>query len=543
MSQPVPAAQPEEQRVGAAAPRGSARNAALVGLGILLSRVAGLARNALQARYLGAGIAADAFVAATKIPNILQNLFGEGALSASFIPVYSRLRARGEHEAASRLASSVATLLALLVTILVALGVLAAPLLVRALEWGFTGERYDLAVHLTRIIFPGTGLLVLSALALGVLNSHRRFLLPYAAPVAWNAAIIGALLWYGPRVGVAALAERLAWATVAGSLLQVLVQLPTALRLVGRLRPTLGAGDPDLALVKRNFGPALVSRGVLQISGYIDMGLATLLPHGMVAIQLYAATIYMLPVSLFGMSIAASELPELSDAAGEGTEAAARVRARLETALERVSFFIVPSAAAFIAIGDVIVGILLRGGRFQATETLLTWAMLAGSAVGLLAATMGRLYSSTFFAFHDTRTPQRIAMARVAVGAALGAAAGLLLPRLLGIDARWGGVGLTLAGSAAGWLEYTLLRRRLEARVGPTGVPSGRLPRLAAAATGAAVVAFAVKVYAVPALGRYVGGGLVLAAFGLFYGGAAFAFGIPEALGLVRRARRLVPHR
>jgi putative peptidoglycan lipid II flippase len=498
----------------------------------------------LQARFLGAGVAADAFVAATKIPNILQNLFGEGALSASFIPVYSRLRARGDVVAAERLASAVAGLLAVVVTIAVAVGVLAAPLLVRALEWGFTGERYDMAVYLTRIMFPGTGVLVLSAWALGVLNSHRRFLLPYAAPVLWNLAIITALVWFGPRPQSTpnTLVEKLAWATVIGSVLQLLVQLPLALRLAGGLRASLGRGNPDVQLVRRTFAPALISRGVLQISGYIDMGLATLLPHGLVAIQLYASTIYMLPVSLFGMSIAASELPELADDAGESAEAAARIRARLALALERVAFLIVPSAVALIALGDVIIGILLRGGRFGHTETNLTWAMLAGSAIGLLAATMGRLYSSTFFAFHDTTTPQRFAIVRVVIGAALGAFLGLLAPRWLGIDRSWGGAGLSLGGAIAGWVEFTLLRRHMDRRVGRTGVPKGRLPRLALAAVGAAIVAVAAKLY-LPDLGRHLGGAIVLMVFTLFYGAAAFSLRVPQAESLIARAVRLVRRR
>jgi putative peptidoglycan lipid II flippase len=295
-------------------------------------------------------------------------------------------------------------------------------------------------------------------------------------------------------------------------------------------------------LVRRTFAPALISRGVLQISAYIDMGLATLLPHGLVAIQLYASTIYMLPVSLFGMSIAASELPELSDAAGESADAAERVRARLALALERVAFFIVPSAVALVSLGDVIIGILLRGGRFGHTETMITWAMLAGSAIGLLAATMGRLYSSTFFAFHDTTTPQRFAIVRVVVGAALGAFLGLLAPRLVGIERVWGGAGLSLGGAIAGWIEFTLLRRHMDRRVGRTGVPKGRLPRLALAAVGAAIVAIAARLY-LPDLGRHVGGAIILLVFSLFYGAAAFALGIPQAESVLAKAARVVRRR
>lgn len=542
MSQPVPVAAPEEPRPGAAAAARSSRNALLVGLGIFTSRFAGLFRTALESRFLGAGVAADAYAAATKIPNFLQNLFGEGTLSASFIPVYARLLGRDEHEAARRLVGAVATLLGIAVTILVALGVVFAPALVRVLDPAFTGERYTLTVHLTRILFPGTGVLVLSAWALGVLNSHRRFLLPYAAPVAWNLAIIAALAWYGPRVDVTRLADRVAWATAIGCVLQLLVQLPLALRLARGLQVGLAWRDPQVTVVRRNFLPAVTSRGVLQISGYLDMAIVGYLGEGMVGILRYASTIYMLPVSLFGMSIAASELPELATAAGDDADAAARVRQRLQGALERVSFFVVPSAVAFIALGDVIAGLLLRGNRFGLFETRLTWAMLAGSAVGLLAATWGRLYSSTFFAFHDTRTPMRFAMVRIAVGAALGAGLAFGVPRAFGLDLRWGGFGLMLGGGIAGWIEYRLLRRALERRIGRGAVPRGALVRVGAAALGAAAVGLAVKLW-LPDWGRYVTGPLVLAAFSLFYGLAAWALGVGAAAAIVARVGRVVRRR
>lgn len=515
----------------------SGRNAAMVGAGIFLSRIFGLLRTALMARYLGDTIAGDAVAAATKMPNLLQNLLGEGALSASFIPVYSRLVSRGEHEAARRVAGAVVAMLALVTSLVVVVGIIAAPVLTSVLNPAFTGERRELTILLARIIFPGTGVLVLSAWALGVLNSHRRFLLPYAAPVASNLAIIGALLWYGPRLELGPLAVRLAWASVVGALLQLFVQLPMVLRLLGGVRLGVGRGDPDVATVRRNLVPAITSRGALQISGYIDVVIAGYLGVGMVSIQMFASTLYMLPVSLFGMSIAASELPELSQHAGDSAEAATVVRARLSLALSRVAFFIVPSAVAFLALGDVIIGLVLRGREFGADAAMFAWGMLAGSAVGLLAATMGRLYSSTFFAFHDTRTPRRYAILRIAFGASLGALGALLLPRAMGVDLRWGGLALTLAGSLAGWLEYLLLRRTLGHRIGPTGLPHGRVLRLAAAALFATLVAFALKLSLLE-VSRYVSAPIVLTAFAAAYGAAAYALAIPEAIGLVTRVLR-----
>ena len=202
----------------------------LVAAGILLSRIAGLVRESVFAHYLGNSDAADAFKAGIRIPNILQNLFGEGVLSASFIPVYSKLLSEGDAETAETLAWGVGALLALGVAILVALGVWATPWLIAVIAPGFTGAKRELTVTLVRILFPGAGLLVLSAWCLGVLNSHHRFFASYTAPVAWNLAIIAALVFYGPRRSQEGLAVDLAWSAVVGAFLQIAVQAPQTLR-------------------------------------------------------------------------------------------------------------------------------------------------------------------------------------------------------------------------------------------------------------------------------------------------------------------------
>src|ERR1044071_9923756 len=187
--------------------RSTGRGAFLVGAGILLSRIVGVIRQRVFAYFLGNSDAMDAFNAAFRIPNFLQNVFGEGALSASFIPVYAKLLAprdgetqverAAREEEADRVAWSVFTLLALVVSVLVLVGVLSTPLLINAIAMGFEGEKRDLTERLVRIFFPGAGLLVLSAWCLGVLNSHRRFFLSYTAPVVWNIALIAALAWAG----------------------------------------------------------------------------------------------------------------------------------------------------------------------------------------------------------------------------------------------------------------------------------------------------------------------------------------------------------
>src|SRR2546423_11260969 len=275
----------------AAAPRSTSRSfaAAVVATGILLSRLLGLVRESLKARYLGAtsGIAADAFNAAVRIPNFLQNLFGEGVLSASFIPVYANLLARGDEEEAGKVAGAVFGLLALATSVIVLLGVLFTPALLVVIAPGFSGERRELTILITRILFPGTGILVLGAWCLGVLNSHRRFFLSYAAPVISNLAMIVALLVARNDPSLSHIAVELAWAYVIGAAIQVLLQLPIVLRLARGLRVSLDRQRETVRTVVRNFGPVFVSRGVVQISAYIDQVIASWLPLGVVSLLFY----------------------------------------------------------------------------------------------------------------------------------------------------------------------------------------------------------------------------------------------------------------
>jgi len=401
-------------RTAAAAEADRSKGAAfLVASGILLSRFAGLIRQTMMARYLGAGMAADAFNAAFRIPNLLQNLFGEGVLSASFIPEYAGLLGRRNEKEATALAGAVAGMLALVSSLLVLIGVLTAPWLVAIIANGFTGEKRELTVLLTRILFPGAGVLVFSAWCLGILNSHRRFFMSYTAPVLWNLAMILTLvLFHGGRTE-SQLAVYLAYGSVVGSALQFGVQVPQVLKLARGIRPMLTTATESVRNVFRNFTPAFIGRGVVQISAYVDAWLASYLGNGAVSSFTYAQTIYVLPISLFGMAISAAELPTMSRATGTSAEISAYLRRRLAAGLDRIAFFIVPSVVAFFALGDLIVHLLLESGRFQRGNTIWVWQILIGSTIGLLASTMGRLYSSTFYAMRDTKTPLRFAVVRV----------------------------------------------------------------------------------------------------------------------------------
>jgi putative peptidoglycan lipid II flippase len=503
----------------------------------LLSRVAGLVRDRVFAHYFGNSDAADAFRAAFRIPNLLQNLFGEGVLSASFIPVYARLLAGNNKEEARKTAGAVAALLMLSTSVLVLIGVLATPWLIYAIAAGFHGEKRDLTILLVRILFPGAGLLVASAWCLGVLNSHRTFFLSYTAPVLWNFAMIAGMIGFGRGASQNAHVVITAWASVAGSLLQVGVQLPMVLKLLGGLKLSLGRASEHVQTVIRNFGPVFVSRGVVQISAYVDAFIASWLPTGAVAALSYAQTLYTLPVSLFGMSVSAAELPMMSGALGAADEVAGILRTRLNAGLRQITFLVVPSVAGFLLLGDVIVTAIYQSGKFTHNDGTYVWGILAGSTVGLLASTLGRLYSSTFYALRDTRTPLRFAIARVALTTVLGYACALPLPRALGIDARWGVAGLTISAGIASWVEFALLQRGIRARIGAVGVPPGFLAWtwIAAllAAAGGRVVA-----YAIGPRGPIQVAIVVLGMYGAVYFAVCLAMKLPEAQSMLGAAGR-----
>jgi len=513
--------------------------ASRVALGILISRIFGLIRERVFAHYFGNSDFADAFRQASRIPNLLNNLFGEGVLSASFVTVYAKLRSHGEDDEAEDVAHAVFGILTLVCSVVVFIGVVITPVLIDAIAPGFTGDKRELTIKLVRILFPGTGLLALSAWCLGILNSHRRFLLSYTAPVALNLAMIVALLSFGSYSTQSNLAIYLAWAFVLGSALQFLVQLPRVLELLPNFSPTLDFDLPAVKTVLRNFVPVFLSRGVVQISSYIDSVIATLLPSGAVAALGYGQVISVLPISLFSMAVSASELPTLSGAKGTETEVAGFLRARLSAGLRRIAFLVIPSAVAFLVLGDIVAGLFYQTGRFHRADSVYVWGVLAGSAVGLLASALGRLYSSAFYALHDPKTPLRFAVIRVVLTTVLGLIAALWLPHWLGLDEKWGVAGLTASAGVAGWVEYTLLNRTLGRRIGGVSIPIGFAAKLWSLAFGSAAAAYAVK----RAVGTNHPLPLAVVALGLYgacYLGGSFGIGIPESHEIVGQVKRLL---
>jgi putative peptidoglycan lipid II flippase len=444
----------------------------------------------------------------------------------------------GDPVRSRQLASAVVSLLALVVSVLVALGVVFAPALVSAIAWGFEGATRDLTILLVRVLFPGTGLLVISAWCLGVLNSHRRFLLSYAAPVVWNLAIIAAIVWTGTRgADNAAVAIAAAWGAEIGSALQVAVQLPSVLRLLGGFEPAFTKFRAEVRRVFTGFAPVLVGRGGVQLSSWVDAIIASLLPTGAAAVVInYAQPLYLLPVSLFGMSVSAAELPAMSRVAGDDAAVRQALGERLRAGLRQITFFVVPSAVAFLALGGEIAGAVYQSGDFDRSDTLLVWGALAGYALGLVASTQGRLYASAFYALRDTRTPVKYSFVRIAVSLSLGFAAALWLPGLLGIDPVWGVVGLAAAASVGGWVEFLLLRRAMARRLGDR--PTRQILPLLGASAVAAAAGLTVQ-WAVSGLGPILSAMLTLGAFGATYLAITAMLGVPEIASVMARIRRL----
>ena len=534
------------------------RSSMLVAAGIFLSRIAGLAREVAISAYLGVGATADVFKAALRIPNLLQNLLGEGVLSASFIPVYARALERDRRDA-QRVAGAVLGLLLALVAALTVIGIVFARPLTLVLTPGFSGERLDLAVTLLRIMFPGVGLLVLSAFCLGILNSHRQFFLSYVAPVVWNLTqitfLVAAALWGASEVGMA---DALAWGVLAGGAAQVVVQVPAVRRLTRGMHVTLDRSSPEVRDVLRRFAPVVVGRGVVQLLTYVDLVLASLLAIGAVSALTYGQVLYLLPISLFGMAVAAAELPELARLGRRGSEEITR---RLVVGLDRITFYVAPVAALYVLAGDVIVGALLERGEFDPADTRLVWFVIGAFGLGLLGTTRSRLLQNALYALDRPKLVARISVLRVALAAALGALLMFPLDRLaivgssvqrvgdLGLsplpDAlrlvpdgppRLGVVGLALGAAASSWVEYRILRRALEWRIGhlpPTSAPA-LWSLLAAGAAGV----LAAGIRAVTDDWNRIAAAVVVCGPALAtYLAVTATVAVPEATALLRRLR------
>ena len=539
------------------ATRTTGRAAGLVAAGIMVSRVFGLLRTWAFARYLGVGVAYDAYTTAIRIPNFVRALLGEGAISASFIPVYSAALQRGDERGARALAGALLGILLAAVSVLTIVGILIAPALVDLFAGGLPESTEALAVRLTRVMFPMTGLMVLSGWCLGIQNSHRRFFMSYASAALWSVAQIVLLFGWGGAGAEAnnpalfGLGERiqdttrlawwLAWATLAGAVLQIAAQLPEVMRLVHPMRITLDRDAPGVKTVLGNFVPVVVALSAVQISGFIDLRIASHLPEGAIGGMTYASQLYTLPVSLFGLSVAAASLPDFSRDSALAQEV---LLDRLRAGWVRILFYIIPCTVVFVLFGDLVITLLLQSGRFDEADTVTVHRILAAYAVGLVGFSSVKLLASAHYAFSDYRTPLRASVVAIVTSAVLALAFALPMRHSL-----IGAAGIALGSALGSYVNLALLAGGLRRRLGPLYTRAmwrGTFRVLgataAAAGGGWAMRRWLATADALPERARgYVVAAGTLAAFGGIFIVVAYAAGSPEAarwlrpLGVVRR--------
>ena len=550
----------------------------------MLSRISGVVREGFLAAWLGTRSSADAFSAALRIPKLLQNLLGEGALSASFIPVYSQVLQRGDERRAGHVAGAVAGLLTFLTGGLVLFSVLLARPLASVVAPGFSGQKHELTVHLIRIVAPGVGFLVLSAWCLGVLNSHRRFFLSYVAPVLWNTAIIVGLATAGIRAWAEPnIAEAAAWGVLIGGALQFLIQLPAVRAVVPHLRITLATRSQAVRAVGRRFLPAVAGRGVVTLGNYTDLILASLLATGAVAVLDRAQVLYLLPISVFAVSVAAADLPELSRDAGgtasglQGSAQAGRLQAgnrtaadhisiarRLAHGSERVLLFLMFSTVAFIILGGEIVAALYERVNFTSDDTLIVWWVLAVYSIGLVASGLSRLLQNACYACGDVSGPARISAIRLSLSVVVGIILMFQLDRIAidsgtlyrvgslpaftpldaaeraGTDLRHlGPIGLAAGSMLGASVELALLKRRVRRAIHHRVEFRRSVARLLPATLLAAVIG-GLLVWWLGSLNAVIVAVLTLAVSGFVYLMVANIAGHPVSRTLFRPLRRII---
>jgi putative peptidoglycan lipid II flippase len=497
--------------------------AGVVGLATLLSRLLGFVRDMAIAWLFGAGLMADAFFVAFRIPSTLRELLGEGALSAAFIPAFTRTADRDGRPAAWALAAKVTGSLMLVLTVVSLAGVLWAPWIVRALAPGFgqTPGKLALTVTLLRVMFPYIFLVGLAALAMAVLNSLGHFLTPALSPTVLNVAMIAAALLVAPHVANPVLP--LAVAVVVGGCGQLLIQLP-ALRARGwRSEIRIVPWDPAVREVGRLMLPGVAGLAVTQVNVFVGTLLASLLAEGSVSALTYAFRLVQFPIGVIGVAIATGALPVM--ALAHARQAPDELKRALRDSLRLAIFLTLPALVGLIVFRVPIIGVLFERGAFTRPATLLTAAILAAYAVGLAFYVVNRLLAPAFYAMHDTWSP--VATGMLAVGVNIGMSLLLMAPL--------GAVGLALATAIASASNCLQLFLRLRSRIGLLG---GRAVLSAAARVGLACLPVALWGLAaeawLPALampgtaGRFLLLSAELTAAALLFVAAAAALGCDE---------------
>jgi putative peptidoglycan lipid II flippase len=513
-----PAVESETAHAG----RQIARAAGVVMVGLLLSNLVGLARQILILRAFGTSADLDAFFAAQRLPQLLFNLAAGGALASAFVPTFTALLTRQQREAAWRLASSVGSLLFLLLAAVGAVGVLAAPWLVRhVIAPGFiSADQQALTVSLLRVMLLTPVIFGVSGLLMGILNAHQHFLLPALAPAFYSGGIIFGLLAWSPEIGT----HGLAWGTVLGAALHLLVQLPGLRAQTPRFTLDLGLDNPAVRQVGRLMAPRLLGAAAVEVNFLVNTILASAQPEGSLTALANALTVMLMPQALIAQALAVAALPTFS--AQVARQEWKALRTTLAQALRGVLYLALPASLGLILLRRPIVAMLFQGGAFGVRSTeLVAWALL-WYAAGLVGHALLEVVVRAFYAMQDTRTP-----VAVGVGAmTLNVVFSLLFARAFVANGLPPHGGLALANSLATALESATLLVLLRRRLG--GLEVSQMRRgVAATIAASAIMGLGLWGWLSLAEGRpawWVGGvGAFLGA--LVYFGITRVLGAPEA--------------
>ena len=514
------------------------RAAGVVGAATLLSRIFGYVRDMVLASFFGAGMAADAFIAAFRIPNLLRRLFGEGSLSIAFVPVFTDTMVKGDREDGLRLAVSALKLLLVCLSVIAVIGVVAAPLIIRLVAPGFalSPEKMALTVTLTRVMFPYVILIGLVALCMGILNVLGHFAAPAIAPVLLNLSMIGAVITvsrFSDSQTVRIMG--LAGGVLLGGLLQLALQVPFLVKHGVRFWKRSGLWHPGMKTVGILMLPTIFGAAVYQINILVGTLLASLLPGGSVSYLYYADRLVQFPLGIFAQAAATAVLPSLSRQAANGDHAG--MGDTFGHAMSLVLFITIPAMVGLIVLREPIVALLFKHGAFDDQTTRLTSDALLYYALGLWAFSAVRIVVSTFYAMQDTRTPVKTATVSIAANILLGIA-------LMGPMKH---CGLALATSLASMVNLVLLVAVLRKKLGVIRwrlIFSSCLKTLAASGIMALAVSVVCRLLIPPetGLGRLrllMGIGAGIFGGGFIFFASAWMMKLPECqkvMGLMKRS-------
>jgi len=502
-----------------------ARSTGVLTLTTGVSRILGFVRDLFIAGLFGTGLQAQAFVVAFRLPNLLRDLVAEGAVTSAFVPVLSAYRVKAEERDFWALSQALLTRLFVAVCALGLLGVLAAPGIVRLIAPGFLDEpeKFSLTVRLTRLLFPLITLVGLWAYFMGLLNSLRHFASPALGPAILNASMIAACIWLVPRVqpGVVGLA----WGVMAGAVIQLLIQLPAAMRRGFQLRWRWR--HPGTSDVLRLMGPRTLGAAAYQLSVFVQTVLASLesiVGVGAVAAMYFANRLVQLPLAMFATASAQASLPALSEQAAR--QDLQGFRETLLSILRMVAFIILPSSVGLMVLAAPIVGGLFERGAFDHHSTLMTSKALVGFSLGLLAYSASKVLTGAFYALQDTWTPVKLAIEAVAANILLS----VLLMGPLQI------VGLALAAALANMLNAARLLQQMERRLKapilrPLAAPIGRMLAASCLMGGGCWLLWGIAARLLPTLWALA---IVVCASLALYGLACTVVRVPEFSTVIR---------